>query len=82
MNPRVIIRVNAGVVIAIGLAMLIPLALSLLYSDGSWASFLLPAIVLVPAGAAAIWATGPLRSRSEVISNRDVYLSVTLAWTL
>lgn len=73
---------NAGVVIAIGLAMLVPLALSLLYADGSWASFLLPAVVLIPAGAAAIWATGPLGPRAEIISNRDIYLSVTLAWTL
>ena len=40
MNPRVIIRVNAGVILAIGLALLVPLALSLLYRDGSWPSFL------------------------------------------
>ena len=43
LNPRVIIRVNAGVILALGLALLVPLALSLLYRDGSWASFLLPA---------------------------------------
>ncbi|HET7479474.1 MAG TPA: TrkH family potassium uptake protein [Rubrobacteraceae bacterium] len=82
MNPRVIIRVNAGVVTAIGLAMLVPLALSLLYADGSWTSFLIPSLVLIPAGAATIWASGPLGRRAEIISNRDVYLSVTLAWTL
>ena len=27
MNPRVVIRVNAGVILAIGLALLVPLAL-------------------------------------------------------
>jgi hypothetical protein len=35
LNPRVIIRVNAGVILALGLALLVPLALSLLYRDGS-----------------------------------------------
>ena len=32
-------RVVSGVVLALGLALLVPLALSLLYRDGSWASF-------------------------------------------
>jgi hypothetical protein len=40
LNPRVIIRVNAGVILALGLALLVPLALSFLYRDSSWASFL------------------------------------------
>ena len=38
---------NAGVILAIGLALLVPLALSVLYRDGSWASFLLPAALMV-----------------------------------
>ncbi|MDQ2672600.1 MAG: hypothetical protein M3Y38_07250, partial [Actinomycetota bacterium] len=50
MNPRVVIRVNAGVILAIGLALLVPLALSVLYRDGSWASFLLPAALMVATG--------------------------------
>jgi hypothetical protein len=53
-NSRVLIRVNAGVILAIGLALLIPLALSLLYSDGSWASFLLPPTLIVAAGIVAL----------------------------
>jgi trk/ktr system potassium uptake protein len=82
LNPRIIIRVNAGVILAIGLALLAPLALSLLYRDGSWLSFLLPSVVLVVAGAGAIRAASPRGRSPEYVSNRDVYLSVTLAWTL
>ena len=73
---------NSGVILAIGLALLVPLALSLLYSDGSWASFLLPATVMVAAGIVGIRAARPRGRAPEYVSNRDVYLSVTLAWTL
>ena len=45
---------NAGVILAIGLALLVPLALSLLYRDGSWASFLLAAMMMFAAGAAGL----------------------------
>jgi trk system potassium uptake protein TrkH len=68
------------VILAIGLAFLVPFALSLLYRDGSWPSFLLPAVVMVGAGGIVL-----IRSAgraAEYVSNRDVYLSVTLAWTL
>jgi trk system potassium uptake protein len=82
MSARVVLRVNAGVVLAIGLALLIPLALSLLYGDGSWESFLLPAAVMIVAGAAGIRLTGPAGRTIGYVSNQDVYLSVTLAWTL
>ncbi len=82
MNPRIIIRINAGVIAAIGVALLAPLALSLAYRDGSWPSFLLPAVGLVLAGAGGMWATGLQGRRMGYVSNRDVYLSVTLAWTL
>src|SRR5215218_5516069 len=83
MNTRVIVAVNAGVLLAIGLALLVPLVLSLLYGDGSWRSFLLPAAVMVAAGSGGILATRPSgRAAAEYVSNRDVYLSVTLAWTL
>jgi trk system potassium uptake protein TrkH len=82
LNPRVIIRVNAGVILAIGLALLVPLALSLLYRDGSWLSFLLPATLMVVAGVVAFRLAGPRGRAPEYVSNRDVYLSVTLAWTV
>jgi trk system potassium uptake protein len=82
LNPRVIVRVNAGVVLAIGLALLVPLALSLLYRDGSWASFLLPGALMVAAGIVGIRLASPRGRAPEYVSNRDVYLSVTLAWTL
>src|ERR687893_1685933 len=82
MNARVVLRVNAGVVLALGLTLLVPLLLSLLYSDGSWRSFLLPAVVMAAAGAAGMRATRARGRAAEYVSNRDVYMSVTLAWTL
>lgn len=83
MNFRVITRVNAGVVFAIGLALLVPLALSLLYADGSWPSFLPPAAVMVLVGGLGFWATRPASRRVlAYVSPRDVLLSVTLAWVL
>jgi trk system potassium uptake protein TrkH len=79
-RSRVVVGVNAGVVLALGLALLVPLALSLLYRDGSWESFLIPAALMIPLGAAGLWASR-LRGVGYVLE-RDVYLSVTLAWVL
>ncbi|MBX6762052.1 MAG: TrkH family potassium uptake protein [Rubrobacteraceae bacterium] len=82
MNIRLIVRLNAGVVLAIGVALLVPLGISLLYGDGSWESFLVPAAAMIAAGAAGIRFTSrPGRGR-EIVSNRDIYFSVTLAWVL
>jgi len=85
-NARVVLRVSSGVVLILGVALLIPLVLSALYHDGSWKSFLLPAAGLLMAGGMGMWATRLPRSYSstavEYFSNRDVYLLVTLAWTL
>jgi trk system potassium uptake protein len=85
-NARVVLRVNSGVVLALGLSLLIPLVLSLVYRDGSWESFLLPAAGMMVAGGMGIRATRLPRSNSsravEYLSNQDVYLSVTLAWAL
>jgi trk system potassium uptake protein TrkH len=80
MRSSVVIVINAGVVLALGLALLVPLALSLLYQDGSWESFLIPAALMIPLGAASLRADR-LRGVGYVLE-RDVYLSVTLAWTL
>jgi trk system potassium uptake protein TrkH len=82
MNVRTVLRVNAGVILALGVSLLIPLLLSLLYEDGSWKSFLLPAAVMIAAGAAGMRLTGSPGRTMGYVSNRDVYLSVTLAWTL
>jgi len=79
-RSRVVIGVNAGVVLALGLALLVPLTLSLLYRDGSWEGFLIPAALMIPLGAAGLWASR-LRGVGTVLE-RDVYLSVTLAWVL
>ena len=74
------VGVNAGVVLALGLTLLVPLALSLLYGDGSWESFLIPAAFMIPLGVAGLWASR-LRSVGYVLP-KDVLLSVTLAWVL
>lgn len=80
MRSRVVVRVSAGVVLALGLALLFPLALSLLYLDGSWASFRVPAAFMVP-----LQATGLQASRLREVGlalERDVYFAVTMAWGL
>jgi trk system potassium uptake protein len=82
MNARIVIRVNAGVIFAIGASLLVPLALSALYRDGSWASFLLPSLAMMAIGTAGVVLTAPAGRSMGYVSNRDVYLSVTLAWTL
>ena len=80
MRARVVIGVNAGVILVLGLSLLVPLVLSLLYRDGSWMSFLTPAAVMIPLGTAGLWV---VRQRSMgYVRDRDVYLSVTLAWVL
>jgi trk system potassium uptake protein len=79
-RARVVVGVNAGVVLALGLALLVPLSLSLLYGDGSWESFLIPAALMIPLGAAGLWASR-LKGVGYVLE-RDVYFAVTLAWVL
>ena len=82
MNAKIVLRVNSGVVLALGLSLLVPLVLSLLYRDGSWRSFLFPAVAMIAAGGVMIRGTRSPGRAAEYLSNRDVYLSVTLAWTL
>ncbi|MDN5698076.1 MAG: hypothetical protein L0G70_08900, partial [Rubrobacter sp.] len=83
LNLRNLVRIDSGVVLALGLALLAPLAVSLGYRDGSWASFAIPATAMIPAGWLGLRATRPPSRRSEVyIAHRDVLLSVTLAWVL
>ena len=79
-RARFVIRVNAGVILALGLALLVPLIISLLYRDGSLYSFLVPAAVMIPLGTAGLW--GGLPRGGAYILDRDIYLSVTLAWVL
>ena len=73
-------RVISGVVLALGVALLVPLALSLLYRDGSWASFLWPGATMTLVGGVGLRVTTSLFRRPRYVSNRDIYLSVTLAW--
>lgn len=86
MRASIVVRINAGVILAIGVSMLVPLLLSLYYGDGSWESFLIPSLVMIFGGGLGMWATRFVRNSSskvvESVSNRDIYLSVTLAWTV
>jgi hypothetical protein len=82
-NARVVVRVNAVVILTLGVALAIPLVLSLLYADGSWASFLFPGAAMILAGAEGMMVTQASSGRAMgYVSNRDIYLSVTLAWVL
>jgi trk/ktr system potassium uptake protein len=76
-----VVGVNAGVVLVLGLALLVPLALSLVYRDGLWESFAIPAAFMIPLGVAGLWASRLPRGVGYVL-DRDVYLSVTLAWVV
>ena len=82
MNTRVVLRINSGVILALGVSLVVPLVLSVLYGDGSWRSFLLPAVIMVAMGVGGVLATRSPGRATEYLSNRDVYVSVTLAWTL
>ena len=82
MGSPITTRVVSGVVFALGLALLFPLALSLLYRDGSWASFLLPAAAMAVVGGAGLRMTASPVRTPRYVSNRDVYLSVTLSWVV
>jgi trk system potassium uptake protein len=82
MRELVETRVVSGVLLTLGLALLFPLALSLLYGDSSWESFLLPGAAMALAGSVGLWVTASPTRTPRYVSNRDVYLSVTLAWTL
>jgi trk system potassium uptake protein len=75
-------RVVSGVVLALGLALLVPLAISLLYRDGSWASSLLPGAAMALIGGVGLRLTATPTRTPRYVSNRDVYLSVTLAWVV
>ena len=82
MRGPVVTRVISGVVLALGLSLLLPLTLSLLYADGSWESFLLPAAAMVLVGAGGLRLTRSPGRQPGYVSNQEVYLSVTLAWIL
>ena len=71
---RVVVGVNAGVILALGLALLVPLVRSLLYPDGSWKSFLILVAVVLPLGVAGLRAS-QLHGVRYVL-DRDVYLSI------
>ena len=84
MRWRVITHVLSGVVLALGFALLAPLAISLLYEDESWASFLIPALAMIAVGSLGFWASRPPSSaRAQLyVLPKDILLSVTLAWML
>jgi hypothetical protein len=64
-----------------GFALLAPMLLSLGYGDGSWASFLLPAAVMIPVGVLGLLSTRPAsRQAVHYVSNRDVLFSGIRPW--
>ncbi|MDQ4064248.1 MAG: hypothetical protein M3122_10315 [Actinomycetota bacterium] len=78
MNTRIVACINVSGVLALGMSLLVPLSLSLLYGDASEPSFLVPALIMAFAGGAGMLPTQSSSNRSvKYVSNRDVYLSVT-----
>jgi trk system potassium uptake protein len=55
-------------ILALGIAWLVPLAISLLYRNGSWASFLIPARVMGSAGGVGVPTTSRLRTEPWVLA--------------
>jgi Trk-type K+ transport system membrane component len=83
LNAWTVVQAKASVVLALGISLLVPLAVSHLYGDRSWPSFLVPALIMAFVGGAGMLSTRASSSRSvEYVSNRDVYRSVMLAWVL
>ena len=50
MNLKVVLRINSGMILALGASLLVPVILSLLYQDGSRPSFLPPAAMMAARG--------------------------------
>ena len=76
-------RINAGVILALGVAMLVPLVISFVYGDGSWISFAMPAAAMIAVGGVGFWMSRTASGQALVyVSNRDVLISVTAAWIL
>jgi len=73
-RARAVVGVNAGVILALGLALLVPLVRSFLNPDGSWKSFLILVAVMIPLGVAGLRASRLHGVR--YVLDRDVYLSI------
>lgn len=82
MNARVVIRVNAAVVLTLGVALAIPLSFSWLYGDGSWANFFFPSAAMILAGAGDNGDTNVLGTGLEVRVEQGHLPLRTLAWVL
>lgn len=83
MISRIVLWINAGVMLALGLSLLVPLALSLIYQDGSWPSLLIPSAPMIVVGGLGFWTLRPATRRGEVyVAPKNILLSVTLAWVL
>jgi trk system potassium uptake protein len=79
---RIELWINAGVLLALGVAMLVPLALSLIYQDGSWPSLLIPAVTMIAVGGFGFGFLLPDTRSESYVTPRNILLSVTLAWVL
>lgn len=67
-------------ILALGVAMLVPLLISFVYRDGSWVSFAIPSAAMLTIGGLGFRISRAASSRALVfVSNRDVLVSVTLA---
>jgi trk system potassium uptake protein len=80
---RFVPLVVSGVILTLGLTLLAPLIISLLYADGSWESFLVPSVAMILVGGLGFWAMLPPSAGAlAYVHPADVLLSVTLVWVI
>jgi trk system potassium uptake protein TrkH len=79
LNPKIIVNALAAVVAAVGAALLVPAAYSLLTgSDDAW-TFWLPGVAALTPGV-ALFALTRTRRRSGYVSRQSIFLMVVVCW--
>lgn len=75
---RMVSGVLGGLLFFLGISMLIPFLVALLFREESWSAFLIPSLAAMLAGGALFWR---FRPRHE-LRMREVFMIVTLSWLL
>jgi len=79
-RPRIDFKLVAGILgglfFFLGVALLLPLIVSLIYNENSWSAFLVTALSTMAGGAFLFWFFRP----KEELRMREAFLIVTLTW--
>ncbi len=79
-NMGLIVHVLSAVAVVMGLAMMVPMALSMAQQDGATWVFAAPGIPVLVIGATCLVLSRIPTSRPPLVRPRDVYLAVSSAW--